>query len=230
MRIRKKKNLDKRIAAVSSLLIAEPENNRGGWKKLFASVRADGRDDCPCKAEIGCGKGSFAVGMAQRYPEVNVIAVEKVADVIMLAMEKAQAAGVDNLVFILGDAFDVSNSFADGELDGIYLNFSDPWPKKRHTKRRLTAPGFLKLYERILSDDAVIEMKTDNDGLFDYSLESFEVCGYEVSQVNRDIHANGEMENNVMTEYERNFHSKGKNINRLVAKPKGVKLEKLSDQ
>ncbi len=217
VRMRKKKNLDQRLAACSYLQTEEPLTLRGHWQAHFAQIRKDGKADAPCFAEIGCGKGSFAVGMAKKYPDRNFIALEKVPDVIMLAMEKAKAEQLDNLLFVLGDAAELCESFEDGELDGLYLNFSDPWPKKRHAKRRLTAPSFLASYERILKKGGAIEMKTDNDALFEYSLESFALCGYRLSEVDRDIHKNGPMADNVMTEYESNFYSQGKNIHRLVA-------------
>lgn len=219
VRMRKKKNLDQRLAACLDLQISDPLSLRGEWRNRFAQIRADGDASAPCFAEIGCGKGNFAVGMAQKYPQYNFIALEKVPDVIMLAMEKAKNAGVDNLLFVMGDAAELCEGFADGELDGLYLNFSDPWPKKRHAKRRLTAPSFLDSYRRILKQGGSIQMKTDNDALFEYSLESFALCGYELSQVDRDIHKDGPMADNVMTEYEHNFYSQGKNINRLVATP-----------
>ena len=219
MRMRKKKNLDQRLSACVDLQVEDPLSLRGRWQESFGEVRADGKKDAPCFAEIGCGKGSFVVGMAEKYPRYNFIALEKVHDVIMLAMEKAKAAGVANVLFVLGDASELCEAFADGELAGIYLNFSDPWPKKRHAKRRLTAPSFLEAYRRILAPEGAVVMKTDNDGLFEYSLESFALCGYQLSEVDRDIHKNGPMAENVMTEYERNFHSQGKNINRLVARP-----------
>ena len=219
MRMRKKKNLDKRLDACVSLLTEAGEEKQGGWARFFASRRSDGRDGLPVRAEIGCGKGAFAVGMAQKFPDVNFVAVERVPDVIMLAMEKAKAAGVENLIFILGDASSVTGSFGDGELEKIYLNFSDPWPKKRHAKRRLTSPAFLALYERIMKPGGELVMKTDNDALFDYSLEQLALCGWSLSDSDRDIHADGECPDNVMTEYEANFASQGKNINRLIAVP-----------
>ncbi len=219
MRMRKKKNLDQRLSACVDLQVEDPLSLRGRWQESFGAIREDQNSGAPCFAEIGCGKGSFAVGMAQKYPQYNFIAVEKVPDVIMLAMEKAKRAGVDNVRFVMGDAAELCQAFADGELAGIYLNFSDPWPKKRHAKRRLTAPSFLSSYRRILASGGAVVMKTDNDALFEYSLESFSLCGYALSEVDRDIHKNGPMADNVMTEYEQNFHSQGKNINRLVATP-----------
>lgn len=219
MRMRKKKNLDTRMANCAHWLVEDPAAHRGAWSRAFAAMRADGRQDLPCRGEIGCGKGSFVVGMAQKHPDINFIAVEKVADVLMLAMEKAAAAGVDNVLFVRGDALQVCECFADGELSGLYLNFSDPWPKARHAKRRLTAPAFLEVYRRVLAPGASVEMKTDNDGLFEYSLESFGLCHYQLSQVDRDLHRNGPAPDNVMTEYENNFYCQGKNINWLVATP-----------
>ncbi|MBQ9543552.1 MAG: tRNA (guanosine(46)-N7)-methyltransferase TrmB [Clostridia bacterium] len=217
--MRKKKHLDDRLEACSSLLTEAGEEKQGKWSDFFASRRSDGRGDLPVRAEIGCGKGAFAVGMAQKYPDVNFVAVERVPDVIMLATEKAKASGVENLIFILGDASGVTGSFGDGEIEKVYLNFSDPWPKKRHAKRRLTAPPFLALYERILKPGGELVMKTDNDGLFDFSLEQLDLCGWRLIGSERDLHAKAQREDDVMTEYESNFVSQGKNINRLVAVP-----------
>lgn len=219
MRMRKKKHLDARLDACGSFLTEAGEDKQGSWSRFFASRRSDGRGDLPVCAEIGCGKGAFAAGMAQRFPDLNFVAVERVPDVIMLAAEKAKASGVENLIFVLGDASGVTGSFGDGELEKLFLNFSDPWPKKRHAKRRLTAPAFLALYERILKEGGELVMKTDNDALFDYSLEQLSLCGWRITDSNRDLHAAGACPDNVMTEYESNFVSQGKNINRLIAVP-----------
>ena len=219
MRMRKKKNLDQRLSACVDLQVEDPLSLRGRWQESFGEVRADGKKDAPCFAEIGCGKGSFAVGMAEKYPQYNFIALEKVPDVIMLAMEKAKAAGVTNVLFVLGDASELCEAFADGELAGIYLNFSDPWPKKRHAKRRLTAPSFLEAYRRILAPEGAIRMKTDNDGLFEFSLEEFAENGWSLERVTYDLHSEEWARDNIMTEYEKNFSSQGIKIKSLVARP-----------
>ena len=229
MRMRKKKNLDSRLEMVNELLIPADPALAGKWREFFAARRKDGRSDAVTEAEFGCGKGAFAVGMAQKHPEKNFVAVEKVPDVIVLALEKAKAAGVDNLIFILGDVGPLSECFAPGELSRIYLNFSDPWPKKRHAKRRLTAPSFLHIYSKLLADGGKLILKTDNDYLFDWSLEQLAMCGWTLFDCDRDIHAYGECPDNVMTEYEKNFYEKEKNINRLIAGFEGKAGEVLSD-
>lgn len=169
--------------------------------------------------EIGCGKGDFITETAGRNPAVNYIAIERVANVIVLAMEKAERAELANLRFILGDFAAASEHFPDGSVERIYLNFSDPWPKNGNAKRRLTHGRFLELYKRILADDGEIFFKTDNRQLFDFSLETFPQNGFELSNVTFDLH-NSDFEGNIMTEYERRFSEMGVPICRLEARKK----------
>ena len=207
MRMRKKKNGEKRIAACADYLVTEPI---ASFSELFGNDRE-------VHVEIGCGKGNFVCGMAQKYPEVNFLAVEKVSDVCCIALEKAKAAlegsESDNVRFYIGDAKSLCELIPPHSVDCIYLNFSDPWPKKGHTKRRLTYRGFLEIYEKLLKEGGVLKLKTDNVGLFDFSLEEFEAFGLEFLMQTRDLHNSEYAEGNVMTEYEKNFSEKGMSIN-----------------
>ena len=209
MRMRKKKHGAERIEACAELRIADPATMLGGFDKIFGNDR-------PVHMEIGCGKGNFACGMAKKHPDVNFIAVERVADVCCIALEKAKAAAdereSDNLRFLIGDAKILAENVKSHSLDCIYLNFSDPWPKKGHAKRRLTHRGFLEIYKNLLTDDGILRLKTDNVGLFDFSLEEFEAIGATVLWQTRDLHASEKNADNVMTEYEKNFSEKGFSI------------------
>ena len=206
MRMRKKKNGEKRIEACSEYLVTEPISS---FDELF-----EGGSEV--HIEIGCGKGNFVRGMAQKYPDVNFLAVEKVRDVCCLALEKAKAASEerarDNVRFYIGDANSLCEILPPHSVDCIYLNFSDPWPKKGHTKRRLTYRGFLEIYRKLLKENGVLKLKTDNVGLFDFSLEEFCAEGLELLMQTRDLHNSEYAEGNVMTEYEKNFSEKGMSI------------------
>ena len=166
--------------------------------------------------EIGCGKGKFACDMSKKYPNINFIAVEKVPDVCCIALEKAMAQkderSCDNLRFIIGDAKTLEETVPSHSLDCIYLNFSDPWPKKGHAKRRLTYRAFLEIYKKLLKEDGVLKFKTDNASLFDFSLEEFEAVGATILWQTRDLHSSDKNADNVMTEYEKNFSEKGFSI------------------
>ena len=210
MRVRKKKNGAARIAACSDLLIASPELLREGFGGIFPK-------DQPVHLEIGCGKGNFACGMAQKYPSVNFVALERVSDVCCIALEKAKQSAEeregDNLRFMITDAAMLADNLPEHSIDCIYLNFSDPWPKSGHAKRRLTHSNFLKIYKKLLKEDGILKFKTDNVGLFDFSLEEFEQFGTELLFVTRDLHSEECAADNVMTEYEKNFSEKGFTIN-----------------
>ena len=209
MRMRKKKHGAERIEACAELRITEPSVMLGGFDGIFGNDR-------PVHMEIGCGTGNFAGGMAQKYPDVNFVAVERVADVCCIALEKAMSARdereCDNLRFLIGDARILAENVKPGSLDCIYLNFSDPWPKKGHAKRRLTHRGFLEIYKDLLKPDGILRLKTDNVGLFDFSLEEFEAVGATILWQTRDLHASEKNDDNVMTEYEKNFSEKGFSI------------------
>ncbi len=208
MRVRKKKNGAQRIEACSALLISD-HAALGSPENIFES-------EAPLHLEIGCGKGNFACGMSEKYTDVNFIAMEKVSDVCCVALEKAmKRAGDrkrDNLRFLIGDAKILSEAMKPRSVDCIYLNFSDPWPKKGHAKRRLTHSSFLEIYRELLREDGILKLKTDNDGFFASSLEQFELCGLEIVWKTEDLHVSEKAEDNVMTEYEANFSSKGVKI------------------
>jgi len=211
MRMRRKKNLDTRLEQVSALNMLTPAEHKGNWRALF------GKDEnAQLHLEIGCGKGDFIVGNALKNPDICYVAVEREPNVILLAMEKAQAAGVENVRFIDADAATLADVFEKDEVDRIYLNFSDPWPPKKRHKRRLTHENYLKVYDQFLKKDGEIHQKTDNTGLFEFSLCSFSQFGYVLYDITFDLHAT-EFEN-IMTEYERNFTEKGMNIYRCVAR------------
>lgn len=210
MRQRKLKNLDERLDAFSRFIIEEPAAHRGRWKEVFGN-------DKPIWLEIGCGKGQFITRHAALHPERNYIAVEGHESVVLRALEKAAAmngtAGPGNLCFILEYVRDIRDLFADGELEGVYLNFSDPWPKERHAKRRLTYGKRLRQYAQIIRPGGVIAFKTDNEGLFDFSMEQIQQEGMEILEMSRDLHRSPYSEENITTEYEDKFASTGKNIN-----------------
>ena len=172
MRVRKKKNGDARFEACKDLYI---EFDKNAPEKLDLSALFPGYTHF--RAEIGCGKGSFITETARRNPDIAFIAVEKVRDVVIFASEKVKEAELPNVLFICGDAAALSAMIEPKTLETIYINFCDPWPKARHAKRRLTSEGFLKLFKELLSDDGKIEFKTDNIGLFEYSLEEFPKAG-----------------------------------------------------
>ena len=205
MRMRKKKNGAARIDACRDLLIENISALSEDPQFAFSVKR-------PLYIEIGCGKGNFACGMSAKNPDCNFIAMERVADVACLALEKAKACAEerpDNLRFLIGDAKNLTDWFPAHSADGIYLNFSDPWPKAGHAKRRLTHRGFLELYRRVLKPDGKLYLKTDNQGLFEFSLEEFAAAGLVTEWLTRDLHHSDRAEGNVMTEYEANFSSKG---------------------
>lgn len=213
MRMRKKKHTEDRMTACGDILITDPASLKGKWQELSKGL--------PLCLEIGCGKGTFVCETAKKHPEKFFIAVEKVRDVLVMAMEKSFDAGLKNVVFADIDAAKLAEVFEDGELSEIYLNFSDPWPKKKHAKRRLTYRTFLELYRKILCDDGVIYFKTDNRPLFDFSLEELNECKYALTDITYDLHNSEYAADNVVTEYEANFSAKGFSINRVVAYPSG---------
>lgn len=214
MRMRKKKHTDDRLHSCDRIYIEQPTVWHGKWNTL-----SDGR---PILLEIGCGKGSFICETAKRNPDNFYIAVEKVRDVLVMAMEKAEAAGLTNVVFSDIDAERLEDVFAKGELAAIYLNFSDPWPKKKHASRRLTHRSFLSIYRSILAPNGNVYFKTDNRPLFDFSLEEMREADYELSELTYDLHNSEYAADNIVTEYEANFSAKGFSINRVVAHPKPI--------
>lgn len=207
MRMRKKKNLLPRMEACGALLVADPRALRGRWRELLPDARE-------LRVELGCGKGRFTLGTAQAEPDVLFIAVELVPDAMVVAMERCVNAGLTNVFFVDANADQLPQFFAPGEVDRIYLNFSDPWPSNRHAKRRLTHGNFLKLYRQVLKMGGQIHFKTDNQPLFEFSVEELPQFGFELSEVTRNLHENGPV--GVMTDYEAKFHELGQPINRCV--------------
>ena len=201
MRARKKKHGAERLEAVSEYFTTIPELDSNRHTFL----------------EIGCGKGKFIIENAERNPDINYIAVEKVSDVILLAAEKANERELKNIKFMICDAKGLTEVFPPHSVDFIYLNFSDPWPKAGHYKRRLTYKAFLDVYRQILKEDGAIFFKTDNAGLFEFSLEQFTEDGWRLENVTYDLHNSEFAKDNIMTEYEKNFSEKGFNIHRLEA-------------
>lgn len=201
MRMRKKKHGAERIAACSDYIIHDP---------LEISK-------FPVELEIGCGKGAFIYGLAKRNPDVDYIAIEKISDVIMFAAEKIKSEEIPNVKFIIGDAKDLPDYFPARSITRIYLNFSDPWPKSGYYKRRLTYKGFLELYKSVLVPGGEIILKTDNIGLFEFSLEQFTETGFQLRDLTYDLHNSEYQADNIMTEYEKNFSEKGYPIHRVVA-------------
>ena len=175
-------------------------------------------NDNPIRIEIGMGKGKFITTLAQQNPDINYIGIEKFSSVLIRAIEKMEELEITNLKFIRMDAEKIEDTFNKEEIDKIYLNFSDPWPKDRHAKRRLTSKEFFKRYDNILKKDGVVEFKTDNNDLFDFSLEQIPEAGWNIVEYTRDLHNNEKMnEGNIMTEYEERFSKMGNNINKLIA-------------
>ncbi|MEA4921456.1 MAG: tRNA (guanosine(46)-N7)-methyltransferase TrmB [Clostridiaceae bacterium] len=209
MRMRKKKNLDSRLERCSALAVQDPQTYKGKWRELFGK-------NGELHLEIGCGKGRFILENAKRYPDVMFVAVERYKNILLLAMEKAMSASLDNVLFIDADAADLSDVFDKDEVDRIYLNFSDPWPPKKRHKRRLTHPNMLSVYDKFLKNGGEIHQKTDNTGLFESSLGYFSQFGYTLFDITFDLHAT-DFEN-IMTEYEQSFTEKGMKIYRCVAK------------
>lgn len=202
MRQRNVKN-KKEIINNSKYIILNPEDYIGKWKNLFNNSN-------PIYIEIGMGKGDFILENAMTYPNINFIGIEKYDSIIALAIKKIDENELDNLKLIRMDALNINNVFKK-EIDKIYLNFSDPWPKERHAKRRLTSDVFLDKYDILFKNNKVIEMKTDNQNLFEYSLISFNNSSYKIEEISLDLHHSNK-ENNIMTEYEKKFASKNNRI------------------
>ncbi len=208
MRLRNVKGSREAIAA-NDFVIHNPEEKKGLWKEVFGN-------DKPIHIEVGMGKGRFLIELAQLNPGINYIGIEKYSSVLIRAIEKRQEVELSNLFFIRMDAEEINEVFAEDEIDRIYLNFSDPWPKDRHAKRRLTSHQFLQRYDKFLKKDGVIIFKTDNKELFDFSLEEVPVAGWKLENYTYDLHHSEYKEGNVMTEYEEKFSSMGNPICRMV--------------
>lgn len=209
MRLRHIKGAEQEIAE-SPYVVQEPETLKGRWHELFGN-------DNPIRIEVGMGKGKFIMELAQKNPDVNYVGIERYSSVLLRGLQKRAELELSNIYFIRLDALELGEVFGEGEVDRIYLNFSDPWPKDRHAKRRLTSDRFLAIYDKILKKDGRIEFKTDNRDLFDYSLESIPAAGWRVDMQTFDLHHSDMAEGNVMTEYETKFASEGKPICKLTA-------------
>ncbi|MBR3103980.1 MAG: tRNA (guanosine(46)-N7)-methyltransferase TrmB [Lachnospiraceae bacterium] len=198
------------VIAENEFVIHDPEKRRGQWKSVFGNDR-------PIRLEIGMGKGRFLMTLAVQHPEINYLGIEKYSSVLLRALQKMEEDPLPNLRFIRMDAEYITDVFAEEEIDRIYLNFSDPWPKDRHAKRRLPSRQFLERYDQILQKDGIIEFKTDNRGLFDFAVEEIAETKWKIDAVTYDLHHDEKMmEGNVMTEYEERFSSQGNPICKYV--------------
>jgi tRNA (guanine-N7-)-methyltransferase len=206
MRLRHKPWAKDKLQQYSNYVINEPEQFRGNWGQVFEQKQ-------PLHIEIGTGKGQFITGMAKANPEINYIGIELQESVIVSALDRLIEAELPNCKLMNVNGAELAKYFASGDVSRVYLNFSDPWPKTRHEKRRLTFKSFLEVYESILVKNGEIHFKTDNQGLFEYSLVSFSHYGMKLNYVSLDLH-NSEYEGNIMTEYEEKFSSKGSRIYR----------------
>ena len=196
--------------ATNEFVIQNPEQYKGKWHELF-------NNENPIHIEIGMGKGKFITTLALQNPNINYIGIEKFSSVLLRAIEKRQQLDCNNLYFLRFDAEAITNLFDQNEISRVYLNFSDPWPKDRHAKRRLTSKEFLSRYNQFLSKDGYVAFKTDNRSLFDFSLEEVELAGWKLKDVTFDLHHSEYIEGNIMTEYEERFSSIGNPIHRCVA-------------
>ena len=198
MRLKHIKNADV-IISNSKYVVNNPLDYKGKWNELF-------NNDNPIEIEVGTGKGKFIIGKALANPNINYMGIEKYDSPLVSAVKKLEEIEISNLKLVCFDAFGIEELF-DREVSKIYLNFSDPWPKKRHTKRRLSSPIFLAKYDSLWKGEKVIQMKTDNDGLFEYSRESFLEYGYKIDEEDTNYF------DDIRTEYEDKFIGLGKNIN-----------------
>lgn len=200
------------VIAQSPLVIHEPKQHKGSWKEIFGN-------DHPIRIEVGMGKGKFIYQLAKLNPDVNYIGIEKYSSVLLRALQKLEGEPLPNLFFIRMDAEEIAEVFGKEEIDRIYLNFSDPWPKDRHAKRRLPSGEFLKRYDSFLKKDGILEFKTDNRDLFDFALGELDDAGWEAVQVTFDLHHDQEMSaGNIMTEYEEKFSALGNPIYKYIIK------------
>lgn len=200
----------------SPFVIQNPEQKKGHWQEKFSHAQ-------PIHLEIGTGKGRFILELSQQHPEINYIGIEKYSSVLFRGVEKQDELRLPNLFFIRGEAELITEYFAKGEVEKIYLNFSDPWPKKRNAKRRLPSREFLQRYDAILDKNGTIEFKTDNIDLFSFALDEIPFSHFELDSVTWDLHHDPIMgKNNIMTEYEERFSAKGNPICKYVLKRKSV--------
>ena len=213
MRLRNIPGAD-RVIENSEYVVNDYTAKKGKWKEFW-------KNDQPIYVEIGMGKGKFLMEMARQHPEINYIGVERYSSVLLRAVQKQEKDPLHNLRFIRMDAREITEGFEEGEIDRIYLNFSDPWPKDRHSHRRLTSRQFLDRFRQVLKKEGRIEFKTDNRLLFDFSVEEAEAAGWTQKAISYDLHRDEKMmEGNVMTEYEEKFSALGNPIFKYVITPK----------
>lgn len=208
MRLRRKPWVDEAIHEFDDFVISRGqilgEEKKGKWSEIFGRT-------APLYAELGMGKGDFMAGIAEKYHNSNFIGIEAQQDVLYIAAKKIRAKELTNTRLLVFDITNIENIFAEHELDGIYLNFSDPWPKRRHAKRRLTHRNYLQKYQKLLKKSGEIHFKTDNRNLFDFSIEEISALNMEILDISYDLHAENRPDN-IMTEYEKKFSEKGEKI------------------
>ncbi len=208
MRLRRKPWVDEAIHKFDDFVFSRDavlgEEKKGKWNEIFGRI-------APLYVELGMGKGDFIKGISEKYPEVNFIGIEAQQDVLYKAAEKISEAEITNTRLLVFDITNIENIFEENEIDRIYLNFSDPWPKKRHAKRRLTHRNYLEKYRKLLKQGGEIHFKTDNRALFDFSVEEFNYLNMKVLDLSYDLHAENRPDN-IMTEYEKKFSAKGEKI------------------
>ena len=210
MRQRKIKNLEEKLDNYHELLVRNPIGQKGKWSELF-------EENLPLYLEIGCGRGGFITGMAKLHPERNFLGVEGLRSVALRALQNISSQGCRNIRIAAQYINDPGEWFDDNEISGLYLNFSDPWPKDRHSKRRLTSAGYMDRYKMILKPGSPIEIKTDNENLYEFSLESIKSAGFEIIEKTEDLHSTDFRARLVMTEYEAKFSQEGRKIRYLKA-------------
>lgn len=212
MRLRKRPGIKEKMLSYSQWVPTDAELNKGKWSQFFANTN-------PIFVELGTGKGNFITTLAEQNPHINYIGVELHEEVLISAVKKAADKGLKNIAFLWININQLDKYFSEGEVNRFYLNFSDPWPKKRHSKRRLTYRGFIQSYLSLLNPEGQIELKTDNEGLFEFSLNEFAATGCLLKDISFDLHNSVFAEGNVMTEYESRFVERGMKIYRCVACP-----------
>ena len=205
MRMRKMKNLLPRTEACGDYRITEPQTRQGAWRELMPEATA-------LWVEVGCGKGKITAETAAANPDVLLIAIERCREAMVVAMEKAKNMGLKNVFFVDMDVALMEGCFAPGEIDRLFINFPDPWPRSKNAKRRLTFRTFLRMYSRVIREGGEIHFKTDNAPLFEFTLEELELVGLPAKNVTRDLHADGPV--GIMTGYEEKFYALGTPINR----------------